>query len=120
MQKTHAAFVTALSKHLYSGDRVREQSEVTSKESVHEITLSIKDYLSSLEKAGIKITPSKLKILLLCPVWLMDFSMGLLLKTKIASDVLFGGHSINVKDEVELMDRDFADFLRQRNVSLLR
>ncbi len=62
--------------------------------------------------------PSKLKILLVCPVWLMDLVMGYVLNTKIASNTLFGGHASNVKDELKLMGKDFIDFLQQNNVSL--
>ncbi len=118
MQRTHAAFIVALTRHLYSSDGVREQSEVAKQETIHKISSDIKAYLSSLEKAGIHITPSKLKILQICPVWLMDFTMRHLLKTKLVTNVFFGGHTINVKEEVELMNKDYIDFLRQNNVSL--
>lgn len=109
MQRTHAAFIVALTRHLYSSDGIREQAEVTTKQTIHQISVDIKAYLGSLERSGIKITPSKLKILQICPVWLMDFTMRRLLKTKLVSDVFFGGHSINVKEEVELMNQDYLD-----------
>ena len=118
MQRTHAAFIVALTRHLYSSNGIREQAEVTTKQTIHQISVDIKVYLGSLERSGIKITPSKLKILQICPVWLMDFTMRRLLKTKLVSDVFFGGHSINVKAEVELMNQDYLDFLRQNKVSL--
>jgi hypothetical protein len=50
----------------------------------------MKACLSLEEKAGVNITPAKLKILMICPMWLMDIAMRYLLNTKIASNVLFG------------------------------
>lgn len=118
MQKTHAAVDIALSKCLYSGDKLREPSAVRSKESVHNMNLDIKAYLRLIEKAGVAITPSKLKIIMLCPMWLMDFVVSRVLNTKIAGDSLFGGHAGDSKDEIKLMEKDFFDFLQQNNVSI--
>jgi 2-dehydropantoate 2-reductase len=115
-QKTHVAFDVAMTKYLYSREGVREQSIVTSKESIHTITLTMKKYLGSLEKAGIRITPSILKILLICPIWLMDFSIRRILKTKIVSKTLFGGNALDSMKETQLLELDFIDYLRHHNV----
>lgn len=118
MQKTHAAVDIALSKCLYSGDDLRELSVVRSKESVHNMNLDIKAYLRLVDKAGVTITPSKLKIIMICPAWLMDFVVRRVLNTKIAGDSLFGENAVNAKDEIKLMEKDFFDFLKQNNASI--
>ncbi|MDP4094503.1 MAG: 2-dehydropantoate 2-reductase N-terminal domain-containing protein [Bacillota bacterium] len=115
-QITHAAFVVAMSKGLYTHRGVVDQATAASRESVHVMTLRIKEYIGSLKNAGISITPSKLKIILICPIWLMDFIMRKILNTKLVSDILLGGQALNLKNEVELMDKDFKELLRRNNI----
>lgn len=116
-QITHAAWVTALNKSLYTEDGIMDQATAVSTTTVRSMALTIKAYLRSVEKAGIRITPSMLKLVLHCPDWLVEMVLRKLLNTKLAADVLLGGHASVVRPETQMLDRDFIDFLKRNNVS---
>lgn len=113
MQKTHVALVVALSKDLYTENGLKDHATATSKASVREMVVTLKNYLRGLEQAGVAITPSKLKILQLCPTWLLAFLLRKVMQTKMVREILFSDHAMNMKVEMEAMHQDLVKFLRE-------
>ncbi|MNY67020.1 hypothetical protein D3C86_2045290 [compost metagenome] len=77
------------------------------------MVVTLKNYLRGLEQAGVAITPSKLKILQLCPTWLLAFLLRKVMQTKMVREILFSDHAMNMKAEMEAMHQDLVKFLRE-------
>ncbi|MBC1501792.1 NAD(P)-binding domain-containing protein [Listeria weihenstephanensis] len=116
MQKTHVALVAALTKDIYLQTRLKTPAEVTDKESIRKMAWTIKNYLKALERSGVKITPSKLKILALMPVGLLSFTLKWIFSAKMTREVLFSDHAMNFKAEVELMNADLLAFYAENDI----
>lgn len=117
-QITHAAWVVGMNKVIYTDKGIMSHAEAVSPETVRRMTSTIKAYVGVLEKAEVPITPAKFKLILKVPDWLMTFALGRLLRTKMVSDVLLGGHASVVRPEIEMLDKSFIDFLRNKKISI--
>ncbi|MDR0944367.1 MAG: ketopantoate reductase family protein, partial [Ruminococcus sp.] len=109
-QKSHVALVTALANGIYfdGGDNY---TTAENKEALTTISKSLKSNFGKMSAAGIKIEPFKLNIIRFCPVSIMNFVIRRIFKTKFA-EVCIASHAKNAKEEMELLDRDFKEFLK--------
>jgi 2-dehydropantoate 2-reductase len=109
-QKSHLALVTALANGIYfdGGDNY---TTAENKEALTVISKLLKSNFSKLKAAGIKIEPFKLNIIRLCPVSIMNFVISRIFKTKFG-EVCIASHAKKAKEEMELLDWDFREFLK--------
>ncbi|MBC6307987.1 ketopantoate reductase family protein [Listeria sp. FSL L7-1582] len=117
MQKTHVALVAALSKDMYAENGLKTQAEVITATSIEQIAWTMKNYLTALERSGVAINPSKMKMLQRMPVGLLRFLLKRILTSKIATDVLFSDHAVNMSAEVESMNQDLLLFFAEHDIS---
>lgn len=98
---------TALLKEFLKGGKVMTVAEARTNETLQTVVGNLKSYFQLLEKKGIPITPPQLKIILLCPQWLMVLFFKGLLRFKAVTDTLLGNHAISIAHEIQKLDQDF-------------
>jgi len=109
-QKSHIAMVVALASGFYldGGDNY---TTAKNKKAVRMSSLSARENFKALKRLGVPITPPKLNIFRICPLWLMDFALRLIFNTKFAATVM-ASHAINAKDEMLLLGEKFDELIR--------
>jgi len=100
-QKSHIAMVVSLASGFYfdGGDNY---TTAKNKNAVRMSSMSARENFKSLRKTGVPITPKKLNVFWICPLWLMDFALRLIFNTKFAETVM-SSHAIIAKDEMRLL-----------------
>ena len=109
-QKVHLAMVTPLARGIYfdGGDNY---TTAKNKEAVRLMSSTLKKNFKALRARGISITPPKLNVFWICPLWLMDISLRVLYSTKFA-ETLISSHALNAKDEMLLLEEAFDELIR--------
>lgn len=115
-QKSHLAMVIPMANAIYS-DGGNNYTTARNKASMHNMSMSLKENFNFLKAAGIRITPSRLNIFRLCPVWLLDIMLKFMYDTKFA-ETLISNHAIKAKNEMCLLSRDFGELTRKKGVNL--
>jgi 2-dehydropantoate 2-reductase len=110
-QKSHLAMVTVLANGIYfdGGDNY---STATNKKALRYMSVNLKKNFNAIKKIGIPITPSKLKIFLIYPLWLMDIVLRCLYRTKFAA-TLINSHAQTAKEEMRVLDKEFKLVTKQ-------
>jgi len=110
-QKSHIALVVSLASGFYfdGGDNY---STAKNKEAVHMSSSLARKNFNSLKRIGIPITPRKLNIFRVCPLWLMDYLLSLIFNTRFAETVM-ASHAIIAKDEMHKLRKKLDELIRQ-------
>lgn len=82
-------------------------AEARKNETLQTVVGNLKSYFQLLEKKGIPLTPPTLKVILLCPKWLMVLFFKGLLRFKAVTDTLLGNHAISIAHEIQKLDKIF-------------
>ncbi|MDR0348912.1 MAG: hypothetical protein LBH90_05395 [Tannerella sp.] len=112
---THAAVITA-NRHFYGESGMLDPKTARSRKVLKAVAADIKNNLILLEKAGICITPSKMKVLKHIPGFVFVRIFHLMLSVNYTRDVLLGNHARNAKDEYALLYGDFKDLCREKGL----
>ncbi len=115
-QKSHLAMVIPLANGIYFDGR-NNYTTARNKEAINSMTLSLRENFNFLKKNGIKITPTKLNVFIWCPRWLLNQILKTIYKTKFA-ETLISNHAINAKQEMKLLNNDFAYLAESKGSSL--
>jgi len=110
-QKSHVAMVVSLASGLYfdGGDNY---TAAKNKKALRMSSLTARESFKALKRVGIPITPSRLNVFWICPLWLMDFTLGLMLNTKFAETVMYN-HAIIAKKEMLLLSEKFDEMIHR-------
>jgi len=110
-QKSHLAMVIPLANGIYfdGGDNY---TTAKNKKAVRLMSSSIKKNLNSLKKAGIAITPFKMNVFRICPLWIMDILLSYFYSTELAEKV-GNSHAQVAKKEMKLLEREFDELVNK-------
>jgi 2-dehydropantoate 2-reductase len=112
----HLAMVCPLGNAIYaaSGDNY-----TASKNSVvmMKSALALKESFSFLQKHGYGITPSKFKIFIYIPTFVMAFFLKLIFNTQWA-DTVIASHALNAPNEMKGLSDGFLSIVHQKEVTL--
>lgn len=78
------------------------------KKAIRMMSLALWRNFKMLTKIGIPITPPKLNIFRICPLWIMDLILRLIYNTKFA-ETLISSHANIAKDEMLLLNEEFNE-----------
>ena len=101
-QKSHIAMVVPLANGIYF-DGGNNYTTAKNKEALRMMSTSLKENFNGLKAKGIPITPPKLNIFRVCPLWAMDTSLKIFYHTKLAETVT--SHVPYIKDEMMLLEK---------------
>lgn len=104
-QKTHLAMVTPLANGIYF-DGGNNYTTAKNKQAIRLMSSALKKNFKALKAKGIPITPPKLNVFWICPLWIMDIALKVLYNTKFA-ETLISSHALNAKDEMLLLEKEF-------------
>ena len=107
-QKSHLALVIPLANGVYydGGDNY---STAKNKQAIRLISSALKTSFRALKNAGVPITPLRLNVFRVCPLWIMNVLLRLFCATKLAEVLVSHVHSI--KDEMAMLESEFNDLL---------
>ncbi|MCL2367416.1 MAG: NAD(P)-binding domain-containing protein [Oscillospiraceae bacterium] len=108
-QKSHIAMVVSLASGFYfdGGDNY---TTAKNKEALRMSSRSAKESFQALKRIGVPITPPKLHVFRLCPLWLMDLALKLIFNTKFAETVM-AAHALIAKDEMRLLGEKLDELI---------
>ena len=108
-QKSHIAMIIALANGFYfdGGDNYTTSKN---KNALRLTSSAAKENFKALKRIGVPITPTKLNIFRICPLWLLDFALSLIFNTKFAETVM-ASHAIAAKDEMRLLEEKFNELV---------
>ena len=108
-QKSHIALVVPLTNAIYfdGGDNY---TTAKNKEAIRLMGVALKRCFNDLKENGIPITPSKMNIFRICPLWIMNLALKAFCSTKLAEAV--SSHVHNIKDEIKLLEKEFGDLTK--------
>ncbi|MHB1392979.1 MAG: ketopantoate reductase family protein [Clostridia bacterium] len=115
-QKSHLAMVIPMANSIYF-DGGNNYTTAQNKEAIHNMSMSLKENFDFLKAAGISITPLKLNVFSLCPVWLLNIIFKHLYSSKF-SETLISNHALNAKPEMGLLSDEFLELARSKGVTL--
>ena len=70
------------------------------------MSMSLRKNFNALLKAGIPITPLKLNLFHISPLWMLNFALRLVFRSKFA-EIFISSHAQNAKGEMELLGKEF-------------
>ena len=105
-QKSHLAMVIPLADGIYfdGGDNY---TTAKNKQAVRFMSESLRKNFNSLKRIGTPVTPPKLNIFRVCPLWIMDIALKIFYRTKLAETLT--SHVPYIKHEMMLLDKAFSD-----------
>ena len=109
-QKSHIALVVPLANAIYfdGGDAY---STAKNKEAIRMMSATLRTNFKGLKAKGIPITPSKMNVFRLCPLWIMRLLLRLFCKSKLAGAV--SSHVPYIKDEMLLLEKEFDELINR-------
>ena len=108
-QKSHIALVVPLANGIYfDGGDIHTTAK--NKEAVRMMSVSLKKNFSALKMKGIPITPPKLNTFRFFPLWVMDMSLKVFCRTKLAETVTC--HAPQIKEEMMLLEKELGEITR--------
>ena len=108
-QKAHLAMVTPLARGIYF-DGGNNNTTAKNKQAIRLISSTLKRNFTALRAKEIPITPPKLNIFWLCPLWIMDIALKVMYNTKFIETV-GSKHALNAKDEMLLLEKAFDELI---------
>lgn len=109
---THSVSDIALLGSLYADQLATDQEKTQNMAAV------FKTYLRAIQKAGITINPSTLKIILRMPDFLLHFFFKKWLNSKMVSEMKRPEYAVGAKSEINRLNEDLLEFLNKRGVTL--
>jgi len=109
-QKSHVALVVPLANAIYY-DGGNNYSTANNKKAVRMMSATLKKNFNAINAKGIPITPPKLNIFRISPLWVTDFLLKFFCSTKLAETV--SGHVPYIKDEVRLLEKEFDELMNK-------
>ncbi|WP_343231700.1 ketopantoate reductase family protein [Tissierella simiarum] len=116
-QKSHLAMVIPMANAIYF-DGGNNYTTAQNREAIQNMSLSLRENFEFLKNVGIKITPIKLNVFRLCPIWILNSIFKMIYNTKFA-ETLISNHAKNASQEMYLLSNDFAE-LAQKNGAALK
>lgn len=104
---TKAVMDTAMFKVFLTHRGIMALADARKKETLRAMARTLKRYLHLLEKKGIPITPSNLKVIMKCPDWLIVLIFRGMLRSKMVTNSLLGNHTVTIAKEILKLDQDF-------------
>lgn len=114
---THSVTDIAMLGGLYFENKIIDEKTARTRKTAHKITITLKAYLRAIQKAGVSINPSTLKIMLKCPNLIMDFFFMIWLKTKMVKDMMLPDYASNANNEIVQLNNDLLKFLSQNGIT---
>ncbi len=110
-QKSHIAMISPMSNAIYytQGDNY---SVSKNKDAIRIMNLSIKEGLTFLKLAGYKITPSRMNLFLISPLWILNIIMKTTFNTKWAETVI-SNHSLIARAEMKVVAKEFINLAKE-------
>ncbi|RII34210.1 ketopantoate reductase [Clostridium chromiireducens] len=113
---THSVSDIALLGSLYFDNKIIDEETATTRKTAHRITITLKAYLSAIQKAGVAINPSSFKIMLKCPNFILDFFFMMWLRTKMVKDMMLPDYANGANNETVQLNKDLLKLLNQNDV----
>jgi len=105
-QKSHLALVIPLANGIYY-DGGNTYTTAKNKKAIQMMSIALKKNFKALKAKGILITPAKLNLFCICPLWLMQICLKIFCNTKLAETV--SSHVPYIKEEMAILDKMFAE-----------
>ncbi|PWW06184.1 ketopantoate reductase [Paenibacillus cellulosilyticus] len=115
---THSVSDIAMMSVLHAEDKIIDEKTVKTRKTAHKITITLKTYLKAIQKAGIAINPSALKIVLKLPNLILDFFFMIWLRTKMVKDMMLPDYASSANKEIVRLNNDLLKFLNQYDTDL--
>lgn len=115
-QKTHVAMVAPLGDAIYY-DGGNNYTVSKNREAIRIMNLALKENFRFLRKSGIGIEPSKLRIISILPLFVMNPLMSCVFNTRWAETVI-SNHALNAKHEMEVITGEFLKLAESRGFRL--
>ena len=105
-QKSHVALVVPLARAIYfdGGDNY---TTAKNHKAIQLMSATLKRNFMTLKSKSIPITPSKLNIFRICPLWMMNVFLQAFYSTKLAATV--SSHVPYIKEEIMLLDSELQE-----------
>ena len=110
----HSVSDIAMTGVLVQEDKVIDEKTLTSKETAHKITTTLKKYIPALQEAGVTITPSFFKTLIKFPDSILDFLFRKWLRSDMVRSMLAPDYAGSAHRENEALEKDLLTFLAQK------
>lgn len=114
---THSVTDIAMISVLYAENKLIDEKTVRTRKTAHQITVTLKTYLSAIQKAGVVIHPAAFKMLLKCPDILLDFFFMSWLRTKMVKDMMLPDYRSNAYNEIMQLRNDLMKFLSENDIA---
>jgi len=109
-QKSHLAMVIPLANGVYL-DGGNNYTTAKNKKAVRFMSRALRTNFNALKRIGIPVTPQKLNIFRTCPLWIMDFALKIIYRTKFAAK-LISAHANAAKSEMILLEKNFNEVIK--------
>lgn len=113
---THSVSDIAMISVLHSEDKIIDEKTAKTRKTAHKITITLKTYLKAIQKAGIAINPSVLKIVPKFPNLILDVFFMIWLRTKMVKDMMLPDYAISANNEMVQLNNDLLKFLNQYDI----
>ena len=114
-QITHSIVDIAMIGSLFFENKIADEKTIKSRKTAHKMTITLKTYLSAIQKSGIVINPPSFTMVLKCPNFIMDFFFMIWLRTNMVKDMLLPDFANNANKEVVQLHNDLLKFLFEWN-----
>ncbi len=114
---THLVSDIALLSVLHFENKIIDEKTARARKTAHKITITLKTYLSAIQKAGVAINPSAFKVVLKCPNFILDFFFMIWLQTKMVKDMMLPDYASNANKEIVQLNKDLLKFLSENDVT---
>ena len=108
---THSVSDIAMTGVLVQNNKIIDEKTLISKKTAHRITITLKKYISALQKAGVTINPPFFKTIIKWPDLFLDLLFMLWLRTKMVKDMLAPDFAGTANRENVALEKDLLKFL---------
>jgi len=115
-QKSHVAMVCPLAYGIYF-DGGNNYTFAKNKTAIIQMNKALKETFSFLKKSGIGVEPSKLNLLRIAPLCVLNFVMPFVFNTKWAETVI-SNHALAARGEMEMLFNDFNLLAKDKGFNL--
>jgi len=110
---THSVSDIAMTGILVQDNKIIDKKTLTSKKTARKITLTLKKYISALQKAGVTINPPFFKTMIKCPNIMLDFLFMLWLRTEMVKNMLLPDFAVAANRENAQLEKDLLKFISE-------
>ncbi|WP_339270094.1 2-dehydropantoate 2-reductase N-terminal domain-containing protein [Paenibacillus sp. FSL R5-0470] len=113
---THSVSDIAMLSFLHSENKIIDKKTARTRKTARKITFILKAYLRAIQKAGVSIDPSMLKMVLKFPNLFLDLFFMIWLRTKMVRDMMLPDYANNANNEIVQLSNDLMKFLSQHDI----